>query len=130
MASEIGWIKLNVDGSCNRALASVACGGVLRDHQGRWLRGFSSFEGDGDAHMAELLVVVQGLRIAWQSWYRKIVCESDCLNVIDSLNKNKSVNLHSCAMLLIEVRFLFIEDWEVVFQHVLRENNAVAHLLA
>ncbi|XP_057428954.1 uncharacterized protein LOC130722284 [Lotus japonicus] len=80
--------------------------------------------------MAELLAVAQGLRIAWQYGCRRIVCESDCLNVIESLRKNKSVNLHSCAILLTEVRCMLLEDWEVVFQHVLRDNNTVADLLA
>lgn len=48
VAYDEGRVKLNVDGSCHRGSYDIASGGVIRDHQGRWLRGFSCFEGSGE----------------------------------------------------------------------------------
>lgn len=127
---DVGWVKLNTDGSCSRGLAHIGCGGVIRDHSGKWLWGFSSYEGHGDAYMAELLGVVRGLQQAWQRGFRRMICETDCLSVIESLNSNRTLNLHSCGALLTEVKCLIMEDWEVVFQHVTRDKNVVADSLA
>ncbi|KAK8685135.1 hypothetical protein V6N13_041143 [Hibiscus sabdariffa] len=34
---EVGWIKLNTDGSCERDQRHAMCGGVARDSSGKWL---------------------------------------------------------------------------------------------
>lgn len=36
-----GWVKCNVDGSSRNNDISAACGGIIRDINGRWLVGFS-----------------------------------------------------------------------------------------
>lgn len=97
---------------------------------GRWLQGFSSFEGQGDVHMAELLGIVRGLQLAWQKGYGRVICESDCLNAVQSIVSQKTVNLHSCATLLTEIRCLLQDEWEEVVQHVPREKFKVANVLA
>lgn len=77
-----GSLKLNVDGSFMPAISSMGTGGVLRNHQGNWVAGFSTFEGKGDILQAELLAVKNGLTLAWQLGFRKIHCETDCLEAI------------------------------------------------
>ena len=37
----LGWVKLNVDGSCNSNSGIITIGGVLRDHLKNWLKGFA-----------------------------------------------------------------------------------------
>ena len=58
------FLKLNIDGSTlgNPGLAGV--GGVLRDHWGRWISGFSLYVGLATNNLAELAAVRQGLEIA------------------------------------------------------------------
>lgn len=36
-----GWVKLNVDGAVARRSERAGCGGVVRDHRGDWIPGFS-----------------------------------------------------------------------------------------
>lgn len=39
--------------------SKMDCGGLMRDHNGTWIFGFSSFEGNGNSHLAKLLVVIR-----------------------------------------------------------------------
>lgn len=79
----LGWIKLNVDGSCVQATGVAACGGLIRDHQGRWLRGFMHNIGSCSTVEAEAWAVMQGLNVAVQLGVRNIVVESDSKETID-----------------------------------------------
>ena len=36
-----GWLKLNIDGSTMRNPERVGGGGLIRDHDGAWLKGFA-----------------------------------------------------------------------------------------
>lgn len=38
---EAGWIKLNFDGLMNLENGEAQCRGLLRDYQGRWMRGYA-----------------------------------------------------------------------------------------
>ncbi|KAJ1432556.1 Reverse transcriptase-like [Sesbania bispinosa] len=49
---EEDWIKFNVDGSVR--CRSAGCGGVMRDHYGNWMGGFSFNMGSSSVLMAEL----------------------------------------------------------------------------
>ncbi|CAL0334925.1 unnamed protein product [Lupinus luteus] len=59
-----GWTKLNVDGGLT-SLTSTRSGEILRDENGFWITGFSCREGHGDSFLAELLVTLRGLNLAW-----------------------------------------------------------------
>ncbi|KAL6555008.1 hypothetical protein OROGR_006266 [Orobanche gracilis] len=125
-----GWLKLNTDGSYAASSSHISCGGSLRDHDGNWVSGFSSFERVGDVFMAELLGIVRGLYLAWSCGGRKIICETDNLDVATCLNRSGPTNLHSCAALLAEVRYWLNKDWEVLIKHISRDLNHVADELA
>ncbi|KAK8496590.1 hypothetical protein V6N12_003523 [Hibiscus sabdariffa] len=40
---DAGWVKLNTDGARFSVDGRASCGGVLRDHNGVWIRGFTRF---------------------------------------------------------------------------------------
>lgn len=48
------WINCNTDGASKRLLNKAGCGGVLRDHNGRWLCGFCEFLGYCNSLVVEL----------------------------------------------------------------------------
>ncbi|XP_057418578.1 uncharacterized protein LOC130712781 [Lotus japonicus] len=125
-----GWTMLHVDGSFNRRSAHMSCGGLLQNHEGVWIVGFASFEGIGEAFLAELIAVIRGLRLAWQQGIRKLLCYSDCMEVVDALSENRSHNLYSYAAFLSEAKNLLHQDWEVTLLHKPRELNLPADALA
>ncbi|KAK8681302.1 hypothetical protein V6N13_053706 [Hibiscus sabdariffa] len=61
----MGWVKLNFDGSHSLIDGNTACGGVLRDYHGSWVRGFSKFVGRCSTLEEELWGMATGLKIAW-----------------------------------------------------------------
>ncbi|GAU31364.1 hypothetical protein TSUD_19090 [Trifolium subterraneum] len=48
-----GWIKLNCDGACKGRGESSGCGGLFRNSDGRWMKGYSKKIGVYDAFHAE-----------------------------------------------------------------------------
>ncbi|KAJ1419492.1 Ribonuclease H domain [Sesbania bispinosa] len=105
-------------------------GGVLRDANGGWLGGFSSQEGVGSVHMAELLAVRIGLDFAWNKGVKKLVSELDSLEVLHLLREASPTTETGFAELVADTTRLLHLDWEVHLQHVYREGNSVADYLA
>ena len=52
-------------------------GGVLRDHQGLWISGFSARVGLATNNMAELAAVRQGLAMVWNTGVKLLQLELD-----------------------------------------------------
>ena len=49
-----GWFCLNTGGSLKSSQGLVTCGGLLRDHHGRWKIGFAKKVGCTSTFVAEL----------------------------------------------------------------------------
>ena len=50
----LGWVKLNSDGSTLSSLGRAGGGGVIRDHEGKWLKGYARSLGSTNSCVAEL----------------------------------------------------------------------------
>ena len=85
------YLKLNTNGSALGNPGLVGAGGVLRDHRGRWISGFSFRGGLATNNMAELAAVRQGLEMAWNMGYKFLQLELDS-KVVLSLLTNYNVN--------------------------------------
>ncbi|KAJ1421643.1 Ribonuclease H domain [Sesbania bispinosa] len=68
-------IALNTDGSVNEVTAGF--GGLLRHHDGSWISGFYGHLQPVDILEAELVAILEGLRICWHSAFRKVLCMTD-----------------------------------------------------
>ncbi|KAJ1383752.1 putative ribonuclease H protein [Sesbania bispinosa] len=64
MPPEVSWSKINVGGSFLPQSNSMGAGGLVRDSSGNWISGFSSFDGDGDVLLSELIGIGRDLEIA------------------------------------------------------------------
>jgi hypothetical protein len=64
-------------------LGCLGAGGVVRNHNGDWIAGFSHYEAGGDALLAELCAIQIGLDFCSLKGYAKIICECDCLEAVD-----------------------------------------------
>lgn len=68
-------------------------GGVMRDSMENWFEGFRKYMGRGFALKSELWVILIGLEVAQLRKYRKIIVESDCLDVIEMIMGNLMMTL-------------------------------------
>jgi ribonuclease HI len=104
------FVKLNTDGSVlgNPGLASL--GGVLRDSNGNWLRGFSHKLGITNSLAAELWGVRDGLLLARDLNIRKLIIESDAKSVVDLLKTENLGNnaFHPYSALINDCRYLIL----------------------
>lgn len=119
--------KLNTNGSVVNGIA--AAGGLLRDPQGQWVAGFSMNIGPSSIHDSELWGLRQGLFIALQLNLKKLIVESDSLEVIQALDPVMPPNPLSPA-LLFDCRGLMQKLTVVTLLHVPRESNLAADHLA
>jgi ribonuclease HI len=118
---DLGWFKLNTDGSSLVNPGISGAGGLIRDHKGNLIVAFSEYVGIGSNNKAELLGVLIGLRKCKAMSLRNIVVELDSSLIVTWFEKG------SC-------RVWYFEDfWEEIdlllsglntqFNHVFREGN-------
>ena len=85
------FIKLNTDGSALGNPGIAGAGGILRDHLGHWISGFSLHVDLATNDMAELAAVRQGLAMVWTMGFKYIQLELDSQVVLTWLtNHNMS----------------------------------------
>lgn len=133
---QISWLNkdqegiiLNVDGSSLGNPGPGGFGGLARNPDGGWLFGFSGHIGLFDVLKAELLGILNGLKIAWDRGFRDIICYTDSMNAMQ-LIKEQQADFHRYATIVQEIKDLLILPWKVAMHHTLREGNQSADLLA
>ena len=125
-----GMLKLNVDGSVFASLSRAGVGGIIRDHSGSWIAGFSGFVTSCDILQVEILAILHGLAFAWRIGTRNLICETDSLEAFRAVTTPSFHPRHSCAAILHQVHLMLKRDWTVTFSHVLRSGNTSADYLA
>ena len=125
-----GTLKLNIDGSFLEDLGCLGVGGVVRNHNGDWIAGFSHYEAGGDALLAELRVIQIGLLFCSLKGYVSIICESDCLEAIDLIIDGRDHTLHTYAIVILHIRDALHGNGNITLVHVLREQNMCADFMA
>jgi ribonuclease HI len=124
-----GWIKLNSDGACKRGGESSGCGGLFRNSDGRWIKGYFKKIGVCDAFHAELWGMYLGLDMAWKERIPQLIVESDSKILIDIVTNNYKFS-GVVPTLVQRIRNLLALDWRVQFRHTWREDNRCADWLA
>ncbi|XP_057444549.1 uncharacterized protein LOC130736776 [Lotus japonicus] len=77
----------------------------------------------------ELMAIFQGLKLAWEEGFRRVLCLSDSLLPV-SLIQEPPTRFHECTVLIASVNDLLRRQWEVRLEHTLRDGNACADFLA
>lgn len=83
-APEVGWIKLNTDVAVSKSGASM--GGSLRDDHANWLWGFHLSLGSDSMFKIEARALLEGLLLAWDKGFKKIIVECDNSLLVDLLS--------------------------------------------
>lgn len=122
-------MKINSDGCVSKNNRMAGCGGVLRNHYGDWICGYTKNIGNGSVMEAEIWGVLLGLRIAAEVKVGKLMVESDAKEIIDYL-KGRTLPNGNCQK-LIEACWKETDRFEKVeFTHILREQNVAADVMA
>ncbi|GAU21288.1 hypothetical protein TSUD_286980 [Trifolium subterraneum] len=89
-----GLIKINMDDIFFQNNSRLGAGGVVRDHDGSWIVGFTHFENGGDALLTELHAIQHGIATCYDLCYTNIISESNCLEAVDLIHNLKNASLY------------------------------------
>ncbi|CAJ2642097.1 unnamed protein product [Trifolium pratense] len=81
-----GWVKLNSDGACKNKGEVAGCGGLFRDSDGRWIKGYTKKIEACDALQAEMWGLYLGLDMAWREQFSHLIVENDSKILIDMIS--------------------------------------------
>jgi ribonuclease HI len=125
----LGWFKLNTDGSSLGNPGLAGGGGVIRNHLGEWLGGFSRSIGFTTSVQAELRALKDGLLLAIDLEILNLEIEMDSLVAVDLINSSNTSNAF-LSTIVTDCRCLLerFDHWSL--KHVFREANGCADLLA
>ncbi|XP_019198971.1 PREDICTED: uncharacterized protein LOC109192724 [Ipomoea nil] len=124
-----GWTKLNTDGARKANTGMASAGGVIRDHTGAWLVGFSTKVGTTSSFMAELWGLREGLLIANNRGLVRLVAEVDSISVVNAI-KGDSTSRPEANTLISDCKSLMTRLGSCDLRHTLREGNSCADFMA
>lgn len=84
-------------------MGQAACGGVLRDHNGKLIFAYASHLGNCSVVAAELWDILKGVTFAWDRGFRWIFVDSDSLSAINLLKGCVDLS-HPCASIIQQIR--------------------------
>ncbi|KAE8813045.1 hypothetical protein D1007_09808 [Hordeum vulgare] len=125
-----GLYKLNVDACFNIDSGTGSSGVVIRDDKGTFMAALcSDIPFADDAVSAEARGLCDGLILANELGLEKLVVESDCIEVVDTMLDSGN-SLGPAAAIYEECSFLAHNFSFIQFQFCPREANMAAHILA
>lgn len=124
-----GFVKLNTDGSVQGTNGSAGIGGIIRDYSGEWIVGFKGYIGSMPILLVKLKAIQQGLILARQGGYVRVMCESDSMEAI-RLVLEADEPYHHYGAIVANIRRMMKEEWEVSLNHVYKQANFCADFLA
>ena len=120
---------MNTDGFAIENPGIAGCGGVLRDEQGRWIKGFARKIGITNSFVAEMWGLRDGLLICCSCNFNCVEIELDAKAIIDVLlNSNYENNIVS--PILDDCRQLISNFSQVQIRHCYCEANQCVDKLA
>jgi len=125
----VGWIKLNTDGSCDVSRVRSGCGGLLRNSDGIFVMGFAKFLGSCSVLRAEACGLLEGLQCASEIGIAKLQIECDSSLLVDAVIGSSPLGADVGSIVrMIRLRLQEFEEW--LISHVFRESNSCADFLA
>ncbi|KAL4277908.1 hypothetical protein GQ457_03G021160 [Hibiscus cannabinus] len=123
-----GWFFANSDAGCRIEDGSATCGGVIRNHEGRWVRGITKFIGVCSALEAEAWGAYMILLVARNLGINRIVLLLDCMEVVRLANLEYLPP--GALTIMMYFREILSYDWCIEVHHIDRKRNRLAHDLA
>ncbi|GAU24368.1 hypothetical protein TSUD_390770 [Trifolium subterraneum] len=117
------------DGASKNGGEVAGCGGLFRDSDGRWIKGYTKKIGTCDALHVEMWGLYLGLDMAWREHFSHLIVESDSKILIDMISDNFKFN-GNIPILVQRIMKLLKMNWHVRINHNWREGNRSADWLA
>ncbi|CAN0907998.1 hypothetical protein LINGRAHAP2_LOCUS25089 [Linum grandiflorum] len=128
------WVKLNVAVSSSSNGTTYA--GIIRDSAAKWLVGYNLNMGLGRNESksmsleAEFQALDEGLKLAWEGGFRKVVVELESSAAVEFLKKDGYPHPDSNIGLISRCKERMRSKWECKLQVSRQEENLSAQLLA
>ena len=124
----VGWFKLNSNGASFGNLGKASGGGLICDHNGKWIKGYMRHIGFASSITAEFWALKDRLLLASQLGITQLLVELDAKVVVDLMRSSKFSN-NSFSSFLNDCKYLLRQFHQVRISHVFREaNRCVDHL--
>ncbi|CAH2041865.1 unnamed protein product [Thlaspi arvense] len=128
---EIGWTKLNYDGSCKCKTGKSSIGGILRNHNAEFLLGYAEPIGRTTSTVAELAALRRGLELVLENGWNDVWLEGDSKSLVEMIAKRKVNVVRSEAEIHVrEINVMILELNKCMVTHVYREGNRAADKFA
>ncbi|KAK9288743.1 hypothetical protein L1049_017207 [Liquidambar formosana] len=111
-----GEIKLNIDGLAIDYPGKASAGGLIRDHLGRWVKGFVRKLCIISSVDAELWALRDGLNLALKCNINKLYVDMDASSAIYLINSEAS-ETHLLSTIILDCRLLMTRLQELRIQH-------------
>lgn len=124
----LGVFKLNTDGSFQNGMA--ACGGLIQNSHGLFIRGFHCNLGSASVVLVELWGLTLGLRMARSMVIASILVELDSQVIVHMIRTRRTHCAHLQPLLAEALGFMEVQDWHCSISHIFREVNFCVDKLA
>ncbi|CDP14369.1 unnamed protein product [Coffea canephora] len=126
---EVGWVKINSDAAVQQKAERAGWGMIARDCLGNALGAWAVPDTCcSSAKQEEALALRSAMLMAKQQGWRRVVFESDCKQLIDSINSGDGDS--DIATILLDIVSLKSNFYKCCFSFTRRMNNSVSHSLA
>lgn len=127
---EIGWTKLNFDGSCKWETGNASIGGVVRDHNAEFLLGYAEPIGKTNSSVAEFVALERGLELVLENDYTDVWLEGDYQTLVEIISQKRDVKCVEIQKRVSSISLLLPEFRNCFVTHVYRQGNRVADKFA
>ncbi|EOY28460.1 Polynucleotidyl transferase [Theobroma cacao] len=127
---EIGWTKLNFDGSCKGRGGKASIGGVFRNHKAEFLLGYAESIGRSTSTIAELAALRRGLELVLENGWTDVWLEGDAKTLVDVIVQRRQVKCAELQRHVSHINLIIPELNNCIVTHIYREGNRAADKLA
>ena len=123
---EIGWTKLNFDGSSKGKAGRASIGGVVRNHKAEFLLGYAESIGRASSTIAELSALRRGLELVLENGWSDVWLEGDAKALVEIIANRREVRCAEVRRHVSHINAIIPELNGCVVSHVYREGNRTA----
>ncbi|KAI3906218.1 hypothetical protein MKW92_046399 [Papaver armeniacum] len=127
---DIGWSKLNFDGSVKYKSGMGSIGGVIRNHKGDFLLGYSEPIGKTTSTIAEITAFQRGLDLVLENGLHNVWFEGDEKRLLEIIANQIPVGPEEIQRRVKLINLILPELNSYKMTHIYREGNRTADTFA